>query len=135
MKQLFTRKPDERELYPELFRNRPPKITLGSIISQAILKTAILIIAIWFIFEQFDLLGYWWVALFLLWFLVVYPAFRQYEQYRQIEASVRKEIICATCRYYDPSGIICTLYDEHVGPNNIPCEGLAWEWRAPDDPE
>lgn len=133
IRSLFNRSPDERDLYPEYFQKTTPKITLGSIITQAILKTAILIIGIWFLFEQFDLLGYWWIALFLIWFLVVYPAFRQYEKYQQFEASLREEILCASCRYYDPTGILCTLYDEHVSPHHIPCGGSSWEWKAPDD--
>lgn len=125
--------PDERELYPHLFPNyKPdptPEITVGSILLWAILKLALAIALIWFVFERFGLYEYWLVGLGLIWLTVVYPAFMQYQRFKKQTEILQENTLCAKCRHFDETGHFCKLLDEHVSVNYTPCGGESWEAR------
>lgn len=125
--QLFKKQPDERDIAPHLFPHRPPPITIGSIVLTTLFRTAFVMIASWIAIAYFRLDSYWWLPFFTLWLIAVYPAMRQYELYREVHHRLADDTLCARCKHYNPAGMVCSVYDEHVNKNYIPCQGEAWE--------
>lgn len=106
-----------------------PDVTVGSILTWGLIKTALLVVIIWFVVEQYNLHQYWYVGLGVFWFIVAYPAFLQYQRFKEQTHHLEKNSLCATCRHFDPTGHFCRQMDEHVSETYIPCEGLKWEGK------
>ncbi len=104
-----------------------PVVTIGSIIFGALLRAAIVILAIFFVVEYFDLRGFWYLTSFSVWLLAAFPAYRQYTAYNERMKNFEEETLCGKCKHFEPSGQFCRIYDEHVSKNYIPCEGLSFE--------
>ena len=153
----FKFQPDERELYPHLFQQNParsaeipsseihsagnaasvhhpkaqtnavPRTTVGSIVLWALMKIIVLMFIAWFASERYHLQQYWWLALFLVYLLVIFPAYQQYQRFHENTRQVSQETLCAKCKHFDGTGVICILLDEHVTVSYIPCGGERWE--------
>lgn len=143
---------DERDIHPHIFQERAeiaenmsfeestkyslpsdqqpiPEVTVGSILTWGLIKTAILVVTMWFVIERFRWHEYWFVGLGIFWFLVAYPAFLQYQRFKAQTVHLEKSSLCATCRHFDETGHFCRLMDEHISETYIPCEGLSWEGK------
>ena len=81
----------------------------------------------WFIFERYKLHEYWHVGLGVIWLLVVYPAFAQYQRFKAETRILEANTLCAKCRHFDETGHFCKLLDEHVSLTYTPCGGESWE--------
>lgn len=121
--------PDERKIAPQVFK---PKVTIGSIVLYALLKITALMLVGWFLIEHYDMHQYWWLLLMSMLILAILPAYQQYEVYREQSKIIAKNSLCATCRHYDDSAIVCTIMDEHVSAQYTPCGGAGWEAKQPD---
>lgn len=119
-----------RETASEEGEGTVPVITVGSIVWGVMLRSTILILVTLLLFEKFDIRFYWWFAFFIFWFFVAYPAYRQYQLFQNKMESFKEETLCGSCRYFDSSGQLCTLLDQHVTKNYVPCEGLNWEPKS-----
>lgn len=106
-----------------------PEITVGSILTWGLIKTAVLVLIMWFVIERFRLYEYWLAGLGVFWLLVAYPAFLQYQRFKAQTQHLEKNSLCATCCHFDETGHFCRLMDEHVSETYIPCEGLSWEGK------
>ncbi|MFP4368117.1 MAG: hypothetical protein ACLFR2_00900 [Candidatus Kapaibacterium sp.] len=104
-----------------------PGITTGAIVWGVLFRSAIIIIGSLFLFEAMELYNYWWISLFALWFLAVYPGWQQYNKFSQRMEEFTETTLCGSCRNFDPSSQLCTKYDEHVSAEYVPCEGMDWE--------
>lgn len=104
-----------------------PVVTTGSVVWGVLLRSAILIVASFVILDRFQLREYWWMLLFAMWFLVFYPAYRQYQMYNKRIKDLEEDTLCGSCKHFDQSGQLCRLYDQHISRNHIPCEGNDWE--------
>ncbi len=104
-----------------------PAVTTGSVVWGVLLRSAIIITASLFVLNKFQLREHWWVIVFLLWFLVLYPAYRQYQSYDKRIKEMQEETLCGSCKHFESSSQLCRIYDRHVSKNHIPCEGLNWE--------
>jgi hypothetical protein len=124
--------PDERSLYPHLFAGtrRVPDVTVGTIVFRALVKLLILMLITWFVLETYKLQYYWLVPLALVYFIVVLPAYHQYQRFYAESKEATSDLICSKCKHFDSTGVLCTLYDEHVSKKHIPCDGDAWEART-----
>lgn len=107
-----------------------PIITTGSIIAGAIFRTAIIMILALALNAVFDFRSNWVIILLALWFLVAYPAYKKYQKFNDQEDQLSDSIICGSCIHYDKSAQLCTLYDQHIKEDFIPCDGLEWEPRT-----
>jgi hypothetical protein len=134
------RQPDERHLYPHIFEREErvnpqdssaPEVTVGSIVLWALLKMAVLVFATWYVIEQYRLHYYWLVALAAIVGIVVIPAYRQYERFTTQTRLRSGGLLCSKCKHFDETGVLCTLYDEHVSKSHIPCGGDSWEAKSP----
>lgn len=121
--------PDERKIAPQVFK---PKITIGSIVLFALLKITALMLGGWLLIEYTEMQQYWWILILSIVLFALMPAYQQYELYREQSKTIAKNSLCASCRHYDDSGIICTIMDEHVSVQHTPCGGAGWEARHPD---
>lgn len=104
-----------------------PRVTFGSIVWGLILRTTIVIIAFFVLYNLFDMRQYWWISFFVIWLFVAFPAFRQYQSFNNRIDNLQEEILCGSCKYFNKYAQTCQIYDEHVNKNYIPCEGLNWE--------
>lgn len=118
---FFFRTPSEEDDYQE------PKITVGAIVFGALLRSALLILFSFFGVEYLDMRGMWWITAFLIWFLAIYPAYKQYEQYQKRIANFQQDTLCGKCKHFEPSSQLCKILDVHVTRNEPPCEGELWE--------
>jgi hypothetical protein len=102
-----------------------PIVTTGSVVLGMILRSALIIILLFIFSDYFREM--WYLSVFIFWFFVAYPAYRQYNKFNKRMDDFKEETLCGTCRHFNPSGQLCTIYDEHVSRNHIPCNGEAWE--------
>ncbi len=110
-----------------------PKITVGSIVLGALVRSFALVILSFLALESLSIRQYWWFVLFIIWFFAAYPAWNQYKRYYEKIEEFRENTLCGSCEHFEPTSRLCKLYDEHVGENKIPCEGLDWEPKSDDD--
>lgn len=116
-----------REGSEEDSETNQPKVTTGSVVLGIIFRTAIIFIVFLAFADYFR--GYWYISLAAFWFFVAYPAYRQYQKFNKRIEDFKEETLCGTCRHFNATGQLCTIYDEHVSKNHIPCGGQSWEPR------
>ncbi len=110
--------------------NMPYPRTVGSIVTWAIVRAAIVIILSLVLYEYVKWIEYgvWWMVTFAALFAVVlYPAQIQYRLFKESTKNIVSGTLCSTCKYFEPTAIMCTMFDEHVSETYIPCEGVNWE--------
>lgn len=104
-----------------------PVITTGSIVWGVLLRTSIIFAVSFFLVTRIDSKEIYWIALFIVWLFAFYPAWRQYEIFRDRITRITEETLCGSCRHFDSTSQLCRIYDEHPTEKYIPCEGLKWE--------
>ena len=70
------------------------------------------------------------ISIFILWFVGIYPAYKQYEYYKKNLAILSKETICINCKHFNSEAQLCSLIDKHIDKNNILCNGEHWQHNA-----
>jgi len=104
--------------------------TIGSIVSWAIFRAAA-VIGISLLISEYlpwlDPFTQWGVTLLILYGVVLHPMQIQYRIYREETKNVMEGTLCSTCKYFEPTGVMCSRLDEHVSEEDIPCEGELWE--------
>ncbi|PLX32633.1 MAG: hypothetical protein C0600_01905 [Ignavibacteria bacterium] len=109
----------------ERYRN-----TIGSIVSWGIFRAAIVMLLSWVVGDLVGWLDYgtWWMLTVLIFYAaVLHPMQVQYRLYKEETAQVMEGTLCSSCRYFEPTGVLCSKLDEHVSEDDIPCEGELWE--------
>ena len=104
--------------------------TLGSIIFWALIRGALLmVVSLWLHdYARWIDYGVWWmVTVGAIGVVVGYPAQLQYRAYVERSKRVISGTLCSTCKHFEPGAVMCSILDEHVSENVIPCEGLQWE--------
>lgn len=104
-----------------------PHLTTGTIVLGVLLRSMATIIAGFIIWEYGGIELSIPLTLALLWGYVTYPAYRQFTLLSQKTQDTQQELLCTQCRHFNPSGQYCLLYDEHVRPDYIPCNGSDWD--------
>ncbi|MBR9976909.1 MAG: hypothetical protein KFH87_02370 [Bacteroidetes bacterium] len=104
--------------------------TIGSIVSWGIFRMA-LVIGVSLLFAEYvrwiDYSTWAIITLVMLYAAVVHPMQVQYRIYREETLAVMDGTLCSTCKYFEPTGVLCSKLDEHVSEDHIPCEGELWE--------
>ncbi|MCX8050616.1 MAG: hypothetical protein N3B17_01810 [Chlorobi bacterium] len=114
----------KRGFYDESGR---PRLTTGTIVFGALLRSLAVIIVGFVVWHYGGVELSIPISLALLWGYAVYPAYRQFVVFSEVSDVIKEEILCSSCRHFNPSGQFCQLYDEHVRPDHIPCGGDDWE--------
>jgi len=104
-----------------------PKVTSGSIIWGILLRSFIIMLIIMLLLESLSMREYWWMMLFAIWFIAVYPGWLQWSKFHERMEKFTEETLCGSCINFDSSSQLCKVLDEHVSVDYIPCEGLRWE--------
>jgi hypothetical protein len=107
--------------------NNQPKITTGSVVWGVLSRSFILVIASFFVMEFLQFRQYWYIILFLIWAIAVYPGWRQYKHFQEKIEVIKDETLCGSCRNFEQTNQLCKIYDEHITKTYIPCEGNNWE--------
>ncbi|MCS7177300.1 MAG: hypothetical protein NZ960_06790 [Candidatus Kapabacteria bacterium] len=104
------------------------EVTAGTIVYGAVVRAFAIVVGSLTLASLLpDVWRYWWIVLLALWAVVFYPAYRRWSQFTQEVRQLREELLCGSCCHFDETGQLCTLLDEHVRPDYIPCGGEAWE--------
>jgi len=104
-----------------------PVVTIGSIVWGVMLRSIIIITISLYFLVHFGANQYYLITLSSLWFLVAWPAWRQYSQYYKRMEDFKESTLCGSCIHFEPNSQLCKIYDEHVSKTHIPCEGMAWQ--------
>ena len=104
-----------------------PKITTGSVVWGILSRSLVLILISTFLLESLKFREYWYLILFVIWGIAVYPGWRQYKHFQEKMVSFKEETLCGSCKNFDANSQLCKIYDEHVTKDYIPCEGDSWE--------
>jgi len=110
-----------------------PVVTVGSIVWGIILRASIIVLFSFFFIQFFRFHGYWWLALFIFWFAAVYPGWKQFQHFDKKIKDIKENTLCGKCKYFESSGQLCKIYDEHITKDYIPCDGLDWEPKSFED--
>ncbi len=124
---LFREGTEEEDDY-----SRTPIVTLGSIFWGIMLRGLIVMLLMLFLIKFPSVRNNWSLLLFSLWFIAAYPAYRQYQLYYKRIEKFEEETLCGSCKNFDPGARLCTIYDEHISKDHIPCEGQNWEPKSQD---
>jgi len=100
---------------------------LGDIIYWTILRTAITIAFVWVLKSYIDEQLWYIITIALAYGFVVHPAIISYRKFELKYKDVTDSTICANCKHFDSSAVLCMKYDKHPTENYIPCEGIHWE--------
>lgn len=102
---------------------------MGEIVFWTIIRTGFLIVILWF---SKDIWGekYFWIIVSLSFYLfVISPAVTFYRKFFEKNSDVIELSLCASCKHFDKSAVLCMKYDKHPTKDFIPCDGVAWEPR------
>ena len=112
--------------------------TIGSIITWALIRAAGVIVVTMVLYEHMKWLNYslWWmVTIASSYGFVIHPMTIQYRVYKEETRNVVTNTLCAKCKHFEPTGVLCSVLDEHVTEEYIPCEGELWEPISFEDEE
>jgi membrane protein YdbS with pleckstrin-like domain len=104
--------------------------TIGSIVSWALFRAAIVIGIALLVVEYVEWLDYatWMImTLIMIYAAVIHPMQVQYRIYTEETRNIMEGTLCSSCKYFEPTGVMCSKLDEHVSEDVIPCEGELWE--------
>jgi len=107
----------------------PPTVTTGSIVWGILLRSAIIIAVTTFVVMFLGKRELWWFSIFIFWFVVIYPAYRQHYKFHDRLKKLRTDTLCGKCKYFVAESQLCSVLDEHIGLDTIPCDGESWEAR------
>ncbi|AFN74542.1 hypothetical protein MROS_1305 [Melioribacter roseus P3M-2] len=102
---------------------------MGGIIFWAIVRTAVLIPALWLLYGMMEYRYWWWLGIISIYGIIIYPATIQYRMFREKNQKIIEDTLCSSCRYFDESAVLCTKYDEHPTLEYLPCNGIDWELK------
>ncbi len=100
---------------------------MGAIIFWGIIRTALLIIALWILYGKIEYKYWWWFAVLSVYGVVVYPAMVQYRMFLHENEEIINNSLCSSCKHFDKTAVICLKYDKHPTLKLLPCKGMDWE--------
>lgn len=100
---------------------------MGEIIYKTLIRLGLSLLVLWFIKNQFDEKFFWIISLLVIYFFVFHPAYLAYKRFEDENEKILTGTLCASCKHFDGSAILCMKYDRHPTENFIPCEGSDWE--------
>ncbi|HRP02771.1 MAG TPA: hypothetical protein PLE30_09010 [Candidatus Kapabacteria bacterium] len=107
-----------------------PIVTIGSIVWGVILRATIVIVVVSALLTIPQFRDYWWFSFFAIWFFVAFPAYQQYQIFQNRIDELEEDTLCGSCVHFRKESQMCSLYDEHISKDYIPCEGKDWEPKS-----
>ena len=100
---------------------------MGDIIFWAILRTAIVIPAVWILKSHIDEQLWWIVIIAAIYGIIIHPIVLGVKRFEAKSKDILESTICSNCKHFDPSAVLCIKYDKHPTKDYIPCDGIHWE--------
>ncbi len=107
--------------------------TIGSIVAGGIFRAAFIVLLALLLYDYFKWVDYvlWWsVTAVSLYAFVLHPIQIQYRLFQEETREVSTATLCAKCKHFEPTGVMCSILDEHVTEDYIPCGGDRWEPKS-----
>jgi hypothetical protein len=106
-------------------------VTPGSIVWGILLRTFILVLSSFVMFEIWTWVrSYWWFVFFIIWYEAAYPGWIQFQQYNENIEKVEESTLCGKCKHFDKTSQLCKILDEHITNDYVPCEGTEWDPKS-----
>ena len=100
---------------------------MGGIVYWTMIRIVIVIPVIWFLLDLLNY-KYWQIWSFvIIYAVVIHPAYVGYKKFTETNREIFEDTICASCKHFDKSAVLCMKYDKHPKPDDIPCQGFDWE--------
>ena len=103
---------------------------MGQIVLWTLVRIAVLIPVLWLAAGYVDYQFWWTIFILAVYGVVIHPAVVQYKNFVTRNKEVLEDTICSTCKHFDKSAVLCTMYDEHPKEDYIPCGGVDWEPKS-----
>lgn len=100
---------------------------MGDIVYKTLVKFGILLLVLWLSKDYFDEKYFWIVSSLSIFFFVINPAYISYKKFIEKTENITSGTLCASCKHFDKSAVLCIKYDKHPTEDSIPCEGSDWE--------
>jgi glucan phosphoethanolaminetransferase (alkaline phosphatase superfamily) len=100
---------------------------MGEIIFWGIIRTGLLILALWFSFDFIDYKFWWSAAIISIYVIIIHPAIIQMQLFKEKNKRILTDTLCSRCKHFDETAILCTKYDQHPTAHYVPCDGVDWE--------
>ena len=100
---------------------------MGDIIFWAILRTAIVIPAVWILKSHIDEQLWWIVTIAAIYGIIIHPIVLGVKRFEAKSKDILESTICSNCKHFDPSAVLCMKHDKHPTKDYIPCDGIHWE--------
>jgi hypothetical protein len=117
-----------------LFQSEQPRRgdahTFGSIVWLAMLRLTAVIFVAWYLKAHLPYSEWWMITVGAIYGIAIYPAQIQYHYFKKSSKRLVEQTLCSSCRYFNPDGLHCTKFDEHVSEEHLPCEGEGWEPKS-----
>ena len=102
---------------------------MGAIIYWTIIRTAILIPALLFLFDWLDYQFWWLIGIMAIYGVIIHPAVIQYNLFVEKNKEIINNTLCSSCKHFDSSAVLCMKHDKHPTVESLPCEGIDWELK------
>ncbi len=100
---------------------------MGEIVYWTIIRTAILIPALWILDGYINHQLWWLISIASIYGIIIHPAVMRYKSFKSRNKEVLEDTLCSSCTHFDKSAVLCMLHDKHPTTTYIPCEGLDWD--------
>lgn len=100
---------------------------MGDIIFWALIRTVVLVPTLWYLLSFFKYENWILWSAFAIYLVVIHPAITQYQKFVRQNREVVSDTLCASCKHFDESAVLCMKHDKHPTKEYIPCDGIHWE--------
>ena len=100
---------------------------MGGIVYWGLLRTAIVIIILWFSYDYFNYNFFWIIFGLVVYMVLIHPIISEYKQFIKKNKNVIDNSLCSQCKHFNETAVLCMKYDEHPTDEFTPCNGIDWE--------
>jgi len=100
---------------------------MGAIVFWTLVRTAILILLLWFAMDYIDY-KFWWVIFSMaVYGVIIQPMVIQYRLFQKKNKKLITNSLCSSCKHFNETAVLCLKYDEHPTEKDVPCNGIDWQ--------
>lgn len=104
---------------------------MGEIVLATLLRLSLTLVFIAYTWLYYP---YMWrvpIALLIVSLTVFLPARKSYAAFKEKQNDELSGTLCAMCKHFDATAVICLKHDEHPTREYLPCDGIDWEAGKP----
>ena len=100
---------------------------MGDIVFWTIMRTAVVIPAMWILRGYIDFELWWAICLMSIYGVIIHPTLIHYKLFEEKNKDIIESTLCSSCKHFDKTAVLCMKYDKHPTMESLPCEGVDWE--------